>query len=230
MKIDETDRAVRLSEAQQQKLESRLAGRHQAVLRQGGREAEGVPTRPQRPAKVRRLLPGTPAAPAGLTRGLFGDDSLFAKTLRKTLDERQSAVLDDLNRQRNLLRQQARIGRVLATLDSSVGLEIRQRKQLQKLVVEETNPPKAGGPYDVYVVLYQLAKLPRDRIRPIFHESQWRLMSQQLDMMQGYENMLVKQGVLPLGPEPERWVVPVDSDAPGGTPDPEKRDCARRTS
>ena len=61
-------------------------------------------------------------------QGLFGDDSLFAKTVKKTLDPGQLAQYDDLSRQRRQLRQQAMLGRVLATLDNSLALEIRQRR------------------------------------------------------------------------------------------------------
>ncbi len=67
---------------------------------------------------------------------------MFSKTVKKTLDDRQVAEYDNQVRSRRLLGQQARIGLVLVTMDNNIGLNISQRRQLLKLIVEETRPPR----------------------------------------------------------------------------------------
>ncbi|WP_406694891.1 hypothetical protein V5E97_27995 [Singulisphaera sp. Ch08] len=218
LKIEEVDQVARLTDAQKHKLELASRGdikRFYDQVEEKRKAFQLVRNDQQKFSEFyQQLLPLRTV----LSQGLFGEKSIFTKTLKKTLDERQVAEYDNLGRQRHLLSQKARMGRILITLDNCVGLDANQRRQLSKLIIEETRPPKASSNLDLYVVLFQLSRLPEDRIRPIFQDAQWRLMRAQLEMARKNEPMLTKQGVLFDGPDAERWIVGVDSDVPKSPP------------
>ncbi|SIO58134.1 hypothetical protein SAMN05444166_5573 [Singulisphaera sp. GP187] len=224
LKIDEVDRIARLTDAQKRKLELASRGDIKRYFDQVAEKRKAFQLvrndQQQFAAFYQQLLPLRTA----LTQGqFFGAASIFAKTLRKTLDERQVLAYDNLDRQRRLLGQQARIGRILAILDNSVGLQASQRQQLLKLIVEETHPSKVSGTYDLYLVLFQLSRLPQDRIKPIFRDAQWQLVKTQLENAGRYESMLTKQGVLPIAPDAERWIVAVETDGSKPAPNPHEK-------
>ena len=224
LKIDEVDQVARLTDAQKKKLELASRGDIKRFFDQVEEKRKAFQLVRNDQQKYAAFYQQLNPLRTALSQGLFGENSFFTKTLKKSLDEGQVVKYEDLGRRRLVLSQQARIGRVLAILDNSVGLDSRQRRQLLKLIVEETRPPKVYGTYDIYVVLFQLSRLPQDRIKPIFREAQWRLVRQQLDAALRYEQMLKKQGVLAAGPEAERWIVPADFEAPELAPKPGKHD------
>ena len=50
--------------------------------------------------------------------------------------------------------------------------------QLAELLLKETRPPrKFGDAPDVALVLFQASRIPEAKIRPIFDDAQWRIMS-----------------------------------------------------
>jgi hypothetical protein len=224
LKIAELDRAVRLTKLQKQKLELASRGDIKRFFDKVEEKRKAFQLVRNDQQKFGEFYQQLQPLQQTFNQGLFGDDSLFAKTVKKTLDRGQVAQYDDLSRQRRVLRQQAKLGRVLATLDNSLGLDTSQRRRLSKLIVEETHPPRKPSSYDFYVVLYQLALLPEERIRPILHEAQWKVMSPMLIRAKAYKLMLSKQGLLPGEPGDERWVVSADPEAPKSTPNEKKSD------
>lgn len=224
LKIDEVDQVARLTDAQRKKLELASRGDIRRFFDQVDEKRKGFQLVRNDQQKYAAFYQQLHPLRTALSQGLFGEDSIFTKTLKKTLNDGQVVKYDDLGRRRRLLSQEARIGRVLAILDNSVGLDSSQRRKLLKLIVEETRPPKIYGTYDIYVVLFQLSRLPQERIKPIFQEAQWRLVRAQLEVAQKYEQMLTRQGVLPAGEANERWIVPVDPEASERVPKPAKQD------
>lgn len=69
------------------------------------------------------------------------------------------------------------------------------------LLLQETGPPRQFGQYDFYVVMVQMARIPEDKLKPLFDATQWRTMQRQLDGMRGMEQWLSQTGVLDGGPE-----------------------------
>lgn len=139
-----------------------------------------------------------------LQQGTFGDGSLFAKTLKHTLDDRQAARHEQDLRERRQFRYRAKVDLVIAMLDSAVGLTADQRRRLSKLLAEETRPPKKFGPQDYMVVMLQVSRLPEATLKPIFNEFQWRLLGLQFDYARAMEPTLRKNGYLPDEPAKPR--------------------------
>jgi hypothetical protein len=133
--------------------------------------------------------------------GFFGEDSIYAKALKGTLtpdqvEKHEAVVLD-----RTLYRYWARVDLAMELLNNEVGFTDDQRRQLVKLLHEETKPPRRLGQNDYYVVLYQLSRIPEDKIKPVFEDVQWRFLKRQLDQGRGMEMFLKQNGFVP-GDEP----------------------------
>ena len=128
--------------------------------------------------------------------GIFSDGSFFTKTVKNTLNEEQTERYAKVIRERDLFRYRARVDLVVSMLDNSVGFSAAQRKQFVTLLLEETKPPKHFGQYDTQVVLLQAAKLPEAKIKSIFDEAQWRILSRQLTQAKGMEVFLKRNGFL----------------------------------
>jgi hypothetical protein len=126
----------------------------------------------------------------------FRDGSYFSKAAKITLEEGQARrfmkVEDDTKR----LLYYARIDQAIVALDTHLGLSADQRRRLTKLLMEETRPPLVFGPYDVQVVLTQMASLPEAKVRPIFDDSQWRTLEGRFLQARAMKPFLVSNGCL----------------------------------
>ena len=136
---------------------------------------------------------------AKLNSGFFDDVSLFHKVLRRTLDSEQFAKYEQQESERRKFRYEAKIGLVVAMLENGMPLRDEQRQRFVKLLVDETQPPRRFGQsqYDYYVVLFQAAKLPENKLKPIFDDAQWRALSQQFAQAKAMERTLRKNGIVP---------------------------------
>ena len=107
---------------------------------------------------------------------LFGEDSLFGKTLAGTLDQDQAAAREKSMLERNKLRYRATVTTAVRTLQRNLGMNEEQRAALAELLLKETRPPrKFGDAPDVALVLEQASRIPEEKIKPIFDEEQWRI-------------------------------------------------------
>jgi hypothetical protein len=131
-----------------------------------------------------------------LEAGIFGDGSIFAKTISKTLDAEQRARYEILVRERFSGRRRAAIDCFVAILDKNLGLSDRQRSRLVELVVEHTPAPRRFGRGDYFFLMYQLSQLPPEKLQSIFDAPQWRLLHRQFDQAQAMEPWLRANGVL----------------------------------
>jgi hypothetical protein len=197
LQIDDLDRACMLTDPQKARL--RLAGRGDIV-----RFFERVDDTRKKfdlvkndQNKINQIFQDIQPLQSALNTGLFGDGSIFMKTLRKTLNEEQAAQYDKLQREKNQFRYWAKVNLAVAMLDQAVGMTAEQRRRLEKVLVEETRPPAKFGQYDYYVVLYQAANLPEEKLKPIFDDVQWRLLTRQFQQAKGMEQFLQKGNFLP---------------------------------
>jgi hypothetical protein len=131
-----------------------------------------------------------------LNSGLFGDDSFFAKTVKRTLNEEQAANFENVVRQRRLVRYQATVAWCVTQLDRSVGLSDEQRRRLVDLLVKESRPPRRFGQNDYWFMMFQASKLPESKLKPIFDEVQWRILQHQLMQGRAQEHWLKMSGVI----------------------------------
>jgi hypothetical protein len=131
------------------------------------------------------------------TSGPFDENSILYKTLRKTLNGEQVAKYEKALREKRQYRYRAKVELVVGMLDEIAGFSALQRQRFVALILEGTQPPKRFGQYDFQVVMTQIARLPESKIKPIFDDAQWRLLSQQLGGARAMENHLMKLGFLP---------------------------------
>jgi hypothetical protein len=129
----------------------------------------------------------------------FGDGSLFAKTLWKTLNPEQRSRFGKEF-------YHSRVEWVVSFKDRSLGLSDEQHRQLVNLIVDETLPLRKYGQNDAYAVMYQASRLPEAKIRRILDEVQWQRLRNQFQQVRRFEGVLVKEGCLreqgPAAPAP----------------------------
>jgi hypothetical protein len=127
----------------------------------------------------------------------FEDGSLFGKAVRHTLTQEQIVRFDQALRDRKVLRYRAAASLVVVVLARSMGWSDEQRRRFERLLLNETRPPKSFGPSDYYVVMYQASKLPENVIKPIFDDLQWRLLSRRFAQAKRMEQWLMAGGYVP---------------------------------
>ena len=132
-----------------------------------------------------------------LNTGLFGDDSIFKKTIKRTLDGDQISRYDSSQRERTMVRYKATIEWFVVHLDKGLGFSDDQRQKFVELLVNESRPPRKFGQGDYWYLMLQTARVPESRIKPIFDVPQWRLLSRQFAQAKGMEPWLKSNGVIP---------------------------------
>jgi hypothetical protein len=197
LNVDEVERSCGLSAVQKKKL--LLAGhgdlKHFLDRVDEARKVFHQLKRDQ--SRINEVFQMTQPLAATLRTGLFGDDSFFAKTLRSTLEPEQASRYREVLRERTQFRYQAKVNLAVTNLDSTVGLTADQRRRLVELTLKETTPfEKPAGQYEGQVVLLKMSRIPEDRIRPIFDDTRWRLLSRQLQQAKGMEPFLKANGFL----------------------------------
>lgn len=132
-----------------------------------------------------------------VSAGLYGETSLFYKSLQRTLTDEQLRRYREVQDERRKYRYRASIEVVLTNLENSVPLKHAQHTALVKLILEETSTPIAFGQYDQYLIMHQLSKLGEAKVKPLLDERQWAQMKLQFDQARGMEEFLIQQGLLP---------------------------------
>jgi hypothetical protein len=132
-----------------------------------------------------------------LNTGLFGDDSIYKKTISKTLDGDQISQYECLQRERRMVRYKATIEWFVVHLDKGLGFTDDQRQRLVELLVNESRPPKKFGQGDYWYLMLQSSLVPEAKLKPIFDVPQWRLFSRQFAQARGMERWLKSNGVIP---------------------------------
>ncbi|MEX2139254.1 MAG: hypothetical protein WD894_08340 [Pirellulales bacterium] len=131
-----------------------------------------------------------------LSRGLFGETSFFAKTLRKTLTPEQTVKYKANVEERRKYRYRAMVEVGVTTLENSVPLRHEQHTALVKLLLEKTQPPQTFGQHDNYVILHQLSTLPENEVKALLDERQWALLQRQVGQFRGMLPVLRQNGIL----------------------------------
>ena len=197
-RVENSVRLYGLSEEQKKKLH--LAGRGD-IKRLIDRAIEARKREPLPPGDENDVSGNRsrrPAAPPYLTSGkLFGEGSLFAKTLRTTVTKEQAAHYEKVSREAALRQHRATLQWVLGTWDQMLALNPEQHRRLEALLIRETRPPRRFGAEDYFGVLFQISRLPEARLKPIFSNDQWAKLGVQLAEAKRREPMLKKDGYVP---------------------------------
>lgn len=132
-----------------------------------------------------------------MNSGLFNDSSFFSKVLKKTLNGEQSSKQAEADWERRVFRYHAKLSLVMQMLERSMPLRDIQRKALLQVLKDETEPPNSFGQYDYYVVMYQMAKISDEKVKPILDEAQWKALQAHMQQARGMEQWLKQQKLLP---------------------------------
>jgi hypothetical protein len=199
LNIETVAGACGLSEAQRQKLW--LAGRGDIKrffdsVDELRRKFQSVKTDQNR---LQELFRDVQPFHATIAAGPFGETSIFFKALKNTLTSEQSALYEEAARQRRAFLYRARIEELVVKLDEALTFRASQRRQLGKVLLEETRPPVQFGVYDDYVMLWQAAKIPEEKLKPVFDDRQWRTLTRHFEKVRGLEPFLKSNGLLPDG-------------------------------
>jgi hypothetical protein len=195
LRIDDLDRVCTMTEVQKHKLKlagqgdiKRFFDRVAELKRKVGR---GQPDPNQNIWQEVQPLQNE------LNTGLFGDESLFAKTIKRTLDSAQTAQHDTLVAKRRQVRHRATAEWFVVHVDKALGLTEDQRRKFIDVLVALVPPPQKFGQADYWYFMLQSARVPEDKLKPIFDAPQWRLLSRQFTQARGMEAWLKQSGVLP---------------------------------
>jgi hypothetical protein len=202
------DRTCKLTDAQMTKLH--LAGR--GDIKRFFDRYETVKRKLQSMNNDGRIFPDIlqhiSALQMTLQSGLFHEDSLLVKSLPNTLTGDQFVRYEAMARKRRatLHRESVldavailKVGfeRAVATLERNIVLREAQRQELITLMTRETKPSRRPGPYDSQVLLFELGRLPEEKLKRLFDEDQWQIVNQQLIGYRQLEPMLKRAGLIP---------------------------------
>jgi hypothetical protein len=194
LKIDELERLCGLSEGQKKKL--LLAGK--GDIKRFFDKVEDL----KRKAAIgqngmnQNVWQDLQPLQAELNTGLFGEDSLYTKMVRRTLNDGQMAHFERQLRERRQARYQSTVEWFVMHVDKALGLSEAQRQQFVSVLVTETPPPNVFGRADYTYLMLQSAKLPEPKIKPIFDTAQWRLLSRQFNQARMMEQWLRQTQVI----------------------------------
>jgi hypothetical protein len=132
-----------------------------------------------------------------LQAGLFHEDSLLVKSLRNTLAGDQYARYDAIARERRAFHHRASVERAVTMLEQGMPLRDAQRRELIALLTNRTKPPRKSGQYDYYLVMFQLGRVPEEKLKPLFDNTQWKVVNRQLDQYKQMEPFLKQSGQWP---------------------------------
>jgi hypothetical protein len=122
---------------------------------------------------------------------------IFANASRRTLTDEQRGRFEKDLRDRREYRYRAAVRWTVVMIARSLGLTDGQRRRLETVLLEETRVPENLVTYEYAIVMYQASLIPEARIRPVFDEVQWRVMSRELASFKNQERWLRAGGLIP---------------------------------
>jgi hypothetical protein len=131
---------------------------------------------------------------------LYANDSLFAKTLAKVLTAEQLARHEQIERERAEFQHRTGVQLTVLRMSTALGLCDDQRRRLEQLLLKETRPGRS--PNRLYpttcfnIVIVQMARLPAERLKPLFEPWQWRALRRKLENALRFEEGLERNGVV----------------------------------
>lgn len=196
LKIDDVDRACQLTETQRKKLF--LAGRGDvlAFLDQVEVVRKKFLLVRKDQQKFNEIWQDISPLQMRFQAGLYGDDSLYQKTLRNMLKGEQLSKFSAIDDERRKFQYRAKVELVVAMLENALPMRDEQRQKLITLILDETKPPRSYGQQDYYVVMWNISKVPEAKLKPMFDEAEWKIMNQQFQQVRGLEQWLKQSGVI----------------------------------
>jgi hypothetical protein len=211
LRIDDLERAFGLTAAQQKKL--KLAGYGDLKLYFDRVDAAKRRFTQMQNNPNHNIWQEVQPLQVEFNAGIFGDGSIFGKAIGKTLSADQAARYESMRRERIAGRRRAVIDWFVVHIDKGLGLSDEQRSRLVELLVKETPAPARYGQGDYWFLMYEMSRLPEDKLRSIFDAPQWRLLRRQLGQARGMEQWLRSNGILADGDTADRRTFPAAGGA-----------------
>jgi hypothetical protein len=116
-----------------------------------------------------------------IANGVLGEDSVFSKTLTRTLEPEQARRLKSPAVERRPNYENV-VARAVDSLRRNLALSAQQAEDLRRLIMRETRPPRQfGRATDVALVVFQLSRLPEQTVKTLLDEAQWRQLSHRME-------------------------------------------------
>lgn len=194
--LETLDRDCQLSEQQKSKLE--LFGR--GDLHRYFSEFETVK------ADYQLLTPDDPPGQALLEEcdrlrskwrdALSNPESLIQKGIPKILTANQLARHNAANGRRLHERHKSNCELANVWIQNSVSLSDQEEKNLANVLLNQTHSRLEPGEYDIEFLLWQLRRLPKDRLKALVDERKLLPLLTYLSQFEGYEFLLSQHGYL----------------------------------
>ncbi len=120
---------------------------------------------------------------------ILGEGSMFAKTLRKVPTAEQVA-------RQAKVQYRDRVYWAACLLSNRLALSEDQRKALVDLVVEQTPPLGRYGDSDYDAILYQISRVPREKLVAFLDDAQYRGLTIRFEQAKRMEAVLFSEGYL----------------------------------
>jgi hypothetical protein len=132
-----------------------------------------------------------------LQSGLFLEDSILYKSLHNTLTPEQWKKYREHARERREFQHRYNIEFAVAMIEMNTPLRASQRRELMAALSTITKAPRRTGQYGYYVVMYQMAHTPEEKLKPLFDDIQWKALKATFQQYQGMRQWLKDSGQLP---------------------------------
>jgi hypothetical protein len=191
--IDDINRTCKLSETQKKKIE--LAGRgdiNQFYVLYDKVRSKYLEARDDN-QKMNALWNEISPLQLMVQRGIFDEDSLLFRSLHSALTHEQWADFDAVARERRSFRHRTQIEQVVAALELNAPLGNAQRREVIAALQKLIRPPRKSA---YAVVMYQISRLPDDKLKPLFDDVQWKAVRGQLNQYVRLKDWLKQSGQL----------------------------------
>jgi hypothetical protein len=198
LRLDDIDRACRLTREQRRKLELTARGdvkRFFVLYEKVKRKFQLVKNDQQKMQEIWRDINPLQSM---MQSGMFDDDSLLVKSLHNTLTPEQFARYDAASRDRRMARHRAHVELGVLVLEQNMPLREDQRRELITQLTKLTRPSRSGTASGYYVLMYQMSQLPEEKLKTLFDDGQWKVMSKQINQFKQWGVWLRQSGQLDL--------------------------------
>ena len=187
VKLDWIGASCGISKEQTKKLQ--IAGRRDIKrfldeMREMKRQYRRVKSDPIQFAKLQKQLADIQTSSAA---DMFGEASFLSKMLHRTLSEAQSVAYAKAMEESRAFEHRAAVEQAVQFCDLAIGLNDDQRRKLTELFLCETRQMKRKESSELslqFMMVLQTAKLSREKLKPIFDDAQWEVMSALLKQLQ----------------------------------------------
>lgn len=195
--VDDIDRGCKLTEAQKRKLQLMGRGDIKRFFDRCDKIKQKFQGVRQEDDKFNQIWQEINPLQMTLQSGLFNDESLFYKSVRHTLSGEQIPQYEAHAAERRAFRHRANVEVTIAIIEQNIPLGEEQRRALIALVANDTKPARKSSDYDMNLIMFQMGRLPEEKLKGLLDKTQWKVVNQLLAQYKGWEQIFRQQGLWP---------------------------------